>query len=227
MHALHVVIGALLCASSLVYGSELEYDGWLQLRLWHAFNDDPVPVFTERGNVTVSSVRSGASVVGQKGLLPAEIGALENLAEHDGKYRLKALARTSSGGEVVFLTSVPACYLLGSDLEDVVTIWLDSTAEPIAVSISSSGPCKLDNPLWSTNMWTTNVLVRYPDGGPIPDTATYIQKLDREREARERGETKDNRSFLAKYWMYIVPFLIFLLLSSATNPEAGGSAQRQ
>lgn len=48
-------------------------------------------------------------------------------------------------------------------------------------------------------MWTTNVVVRYPDGGPIPDTATYIQKLEREREARERGETKDNRSFLAKY----------------------------
>jgi len=65
-------------------------------------------VFTERGNVTVSSVRSGASVVGQNGLLPAQISALKNLAEHDGKYRLKALARISSGSEIVFLTSVPA-----------------------------------------------------------------------------------------------------------------------
>jgi len=91
-----------------IFQSELEYDGWLQLRLWHAFNDDPVPVFTERGNVTVSSVRSGASVVGQNGLLPAQINALKNLAEHDGKYRLKALARISSGSEIVFLTSVPA-----------------------------------------------------------------------------------------------------------------------
>lgn len=89
------------------------------------------------------------------------------------------------------------CYLLGSDLEDIITVWLDSAAEPIAVSISSLGPCILDNPF--TNMWTTNVMVRYPDGGPIPDTAMYIQKLEREREARERGETKDNRSFLAKY----------------------------
>lgn len=48
-------------------------------------------------------------------------------------------------------------------------------------------------------MWTTNVVVKYPDGGPVPDTATYIQKLEREREARERGEAKDNRSFLARY----------------------------
>nr|CAD7574457.1 unnamed protein product [Timema californicum] len=60
-----------------------------------------------------------------------------------------------------------------------------------------------------------------------PDTATYVQKLEREREARERGDTKDNRSFLAKYWMYIVPVLIFVLLSGAANPEgaAGGGAR--
>lgn len=32
-----------------------------------------------------------------------------------------------------------------------------------------------------------------------PDTASYIQKLEREREAREKGDVKDNRSFLAKY----------------------------
>lgn len=32
-----------------------------------------------------------------------------------------------------------------------------------------------------------------------PDTATYVQKLEREREAREKGEVKDNRSFLGKY----------------------------
>lgn len=82
------------------------------MRLWHAFNDDPVAVFTERGNVTVSSVRSGASVVGQNGLLPAQISALKDLAGHDGKYRLKALARTSSGSEITFLTSVPAVMTL-------------------------------------------------------------------------------------------------------------------
>lgn len=32
-----------------------------------------------------------------------------------------------------------------------------------------------------------------------PDTATYIQKLEREREAKERGANMDNRSFFAKY----------------------------
>ncbi|KAL2714917.1 ER membrane protein complex subunit 10 [Vespula squamosa] len=229
MYLSSVIFSLFLGISSFTYGIELDIDGWLQLRLWHALNDEPVPNFVERGNVTITSVRSGASVVGQNGLLKAQINQLKNLAKNDGKYRLKAVARTSSGSETTFLTSIPACYLLGSDLEDILTIWLDSAAEPIAVSLSSSSPCVMDSPF--TNMWTTNIIVKYPDSGPVPDTAIYIQKLEREREARERGETKDNRSFLAKYWMYIVPVLIFVLLTSATNPEAtaggSGSGQRQ
>ena len=229
MYAIYFCISLVFSVPLLVHGSELDYDGWLQVRLWHAFNDEPEPIFIERGNITVSSIRSGASVVGQNGLLPPHINELKNLARHNGKYRLKAVARTSSGDEITFLTSVPACYLLGSDLEDVITIWLDSAAVPIVVSQSSPGPCGIESPF--TNMWTTNVVVKYPDGGPVPDTATYIQKLEREREARERGEAKDNRPYLSKYWMYILFAFIFVVLSSATNPDAGGaaggSAQRQ
>lgn len=102
------------------------------------------------------------------------------------------------------------CYLLGSDLEDVITVWLDSAAEPIVVSLSSPGPCSTESPF--TNMWTTNVVVKYPDGGPVPDTATYIQKLEREREARERGDAKDNRSFLARYVSYLFRIIIIFFL---------------
>ncbi|XP_017893157.1 uncharacterized protein LOC108632840 [Ceratina calcarata] len=133
MRVIYCCISLLAVLLSIARGSELDYDGWLQLRLWHAFNDEPEPIFIERGNITVSSVRSGASVVGQNGLLPAHIKELINLAKNDGKYRLKTVARTSSGSEITFLTSIPACYLLGSDLEDSITIWLDSAAEPIAV----------------------------------------------------------------------------------------------
>ncbi|XP_012255718.2 ER membrane protein complex subunit 10 [Athalia rosae] len=201
-------------------GSELDYDGWLRLRLWHAMNKDPMPNFIERGNITVTSVRSSASAVAQMGLQPNDIKALQKLAKDDKEYRLKASVRGSSGLETTFLTSVPACLLLGAELEDFLTIWLDGAAEPVAVSLSSYGPCSREAP--PTHMWTTGIQVRYPEAGPVPDTATFIQKLEREKEARERGDTKDNRSFLAKYWMYIVPAVIFVLLSSATNPEAGG-----
>ncbi|XP_011298052.1 ER membrane protein complex subunit 10 [Fopius arisanus] len=218
----------LICALSCVIGSELDYDGWLQIRLYHALNDDPVPHFAERGNITVTSIRTGASTIGQMGLQPSQVNSLTKLAQNSRQYRLKAVIKGSSGAETTLYTSVPACHLLGTELEDIITIWLDAGADPVSITQVSPGPCSLDTP--TTSMWTSSVQVRYPDGGPIPDTASYIYKLEREKEARERGETKDNRSFFAKYWMYIIPALIFFVLSSATNPEAGGAGnggQRQ
>lgn len=86
---------------------------------------------------------------------------------------------------------------MGTELEDILTVWLDSAGDPVSVTQVSPGPCSFRRP--STTMWTTSVQVKYPDGGPVPDTASYIFKLEREKEARERGETQDNRSLLSKY----------------------------
>lgn len=55
----------------------------------------------------------------------------------------------------------------------------------------------------------TQVEIKYPDGGPTPDTFTYIQKLEREKQARESGEVKDNRSFFAKYVSFLFIFSSF------------------
>lgn len=86
----------------------MDYDGYLQLRLFHALNDDPVPHFTERGNITVTSIRTGASTIGQMGLQASQTQSLIKLAENGSKYRMKILLRSSSGSESTFLTSVPA-----------------------------------------------------------------------------------------------------------------------
>lgn len=59
-----------------------------------------------------------------------------------------------------------------------------------------------------------------------PDTASFVQKVEREREARDRGEVKDNRGFLAKYWMYIVPVVILVFLTSAAGPDGAQGAAR-
>ncbi|XP_058788702.1 ER membrane protein complex subunit 10 [Phymastichus coffea] len=227
MSLIYKTVLVFLSLSPFVSAGELDYDGWLQVRLWHSFDDSPVPHYTERGNVTISSIRSGAAIVVQPANSKANIDKLINLAEHGGKYRLKAVVRTSSGSETTFLSSVLACHLLGSNLQDKLYIWIDSSAEPVAVNLVSKGPCSVESPM--TQMWTTDTKVQYPDGGPVPDTATYIQKLEREKQARESGEVKDNRSFFAKYWMYIVPAIIFFALTSATNPDGpgGGGGQRQ
>lgn len=59
-----------------------------------------------------------------------------------------------------------------------------------------------------------------------PDTATFVQRLEREREARDTGEVKDQRGFFAKYWMYIVPVAILVLISGSAGPDGGNGGGR-
>lgn len=53
-----------------------------------------------------------------------------------------------------------------------------------------------------------------------PDTEVYLEKLKKEIEQKEKGAQADNQSFLSKYWMYIVPFVIIMFISQLANPEA-------
>ncbi|KHJ99498.1 chloride transporter, ClC family [Oesophagostomum dentatum] len=57
---------------------------------------------------------------------------------------------------------------------------------------------------------------------PTPDTQLFVQMMEKERRARQHGAEADDRSFLAKYWMYIVPVVIFVVISNAVTPEGGG-----
>ena len=69
--------------------------------------------------------------------------------------------------------------------------------------------------------WRTKVAVASMEPGPVPDTAAFIQKMEEEKRKVEKGEVKDNRSFLAKYWMYIVPIVLFMAINGAAAPEGG------
>jgi hypothetical protein len=59
-----------------------------------------------------------------------------------------------------------------------------------------------------------------------PDTESYLEKVKKEIEQKEKGAQADNQSFLSKYWIYIVPFLIIMFLMNIVNPEAGGATAR-
>ncbi|PIO68502.1 hypothetical protein TELCIR_09714 [Teladorsagia circumcincta] len=55
-----------------------------------------------------------------------------------------------------------------------------------------------------------------------PDTQLFVQMMERERRARQHGAEADDRSFLGKYWMYIVPVVVFVVISNAMTPDGGG-----
>ena len=54
------------------------------------------------------------------------------------------------------------------------------------------------DPLHTAVGFNSKVLVQPMELGPQPDTAAFVQRMEQEKLAKERGETKDNRSFFAK-----------------------------
>lgn len=224
LHNLLVI--SLLCFSKFVCGLEVEYDGQMTMKLEHAFGNEPIPEFTDRGVIDILSIRNAAVVTKQNVLTDSEREQLKSLSEADGWYLLKAIFSNGDGRKAKLRTFVKGCSLYESGLSDSLTVSLDHTGWPVGISMVTTPPhCegRIVDPS-SLMSFNTTVFIRHMEQGPVPDTATYIQKIEREKEARERGETKDNRSFLAKYWMYIVPVVIFVLLTGAVNPEgtAGG-----
>uniref|UniRef100_A0A0N5CPQ2 ER membrane protein complex subunit 10 n=1 Tax=Thelazia callipaeda TaxID=103827 RepID=A0A0N5CPQ2_THECL len=57
---------------------------------------------------------------------------------------------------------------------------------------------------------------------PLPDTISYIQKMEKERQSRQHGAQQDKRSFIQKYWMYIVAAIVFMVISNAAAGEQSG-----
>lgn len=111
----------------------------------------------------------------------------------------------SNGAKAQFITSNKACRLLQAQLNDVLWVSLDPSGYVTGITVSQdTAPATIEctqedvNKLLETQ-FSTDVLIRHAELAPVPDTAGFIQKVEREREARERGEVRDNRGFFAKY----------------------------
>ncbi len=189
-------------SSSFVVGLESSSDFFVEHSL------DSGKTFSQRGRVNFNTfVNDVADEEDAR-------SALERLCASNGLYLLRV------GG--VKGVADP-CGLLHSGLKDVFTLHLDWRDQLVAISSSaeksvpSSGKAKTFS--------ATRLVVQRMESGPQPDTAAFIQRVEEEKLAKARGETKDNRSFFAKYWMYIIPFVLFLAMSSA-NPEAQGQGGR-
>ncbi|XP_017001900.2 ER membrane protein complex subunit 10 [Drosophila takahashii] len=201
----------------------LEHDSWITVELLHSLaNSDS---FSFRGNVTIPSLNSGLANVEQPALSNAELDMLKKLALQNEFYRLKATVVYSNGAKAQFITSNKACRLLQAQLNDVLWVSLDPSGYVTGITVSQdTAPATVectqeDVSKLVESQFSTDVLIRHAELAPVPDTAGFIQKVEREREARERGEVRDNRGFFAKYWMYIVPVVLLVFISGATNQD--------
>ncbi|KAJ2950688.1 hypothetical protein O0L34_g8948 [Tuta absoluta] len=216
----------LICLIKLFqYTTCVDYDGWLNIKIEHSLYCNGEK-FCPRGNISLKSIRAGTGVIDQIHFSKQHIQALQELADIDGFYTIRSLVSSADIKDIEFLSSMKAQAFLDNGLSDVVSAWVLPNGAVAAVSFQATNGSQALTETPKGYEANSKFFLRYVDQAPVPDTASYIQKLEREREAREKGELKDNRSFLAKYWMYIVPVAIFVMISGATAPDGPAQGAR-
>ena len=190
--------------------------------------------FTPRGNIIFrASKGANAKFLATVELNNEELSKLQHLVSENGFYFIRSPTKigetlddnTSSTSYVQ--TFVKACYLYGSGLKEVITVAVDYSGNVIGLNIvSPRSDCSAD--MYYSNppvVFNSTVVVQQQVAGAAPDAQTFVKKLEQDAADQKSGKGKDNRSFLAKYWMYILPvFLILMLSTQAEQPAEGGGA---
>lgn len=205
--------------------------------------------WTPRATINLRSLKTDNAIINHLGPLSSEDRRkFKVLLKTNGVYKLRAPARLTLPSNLpspvveeadpdeatrYVSTFVRACALYDAALNDRVTIHLGSGADVIGISLLAFPPnhgCSIRRPedveesvvAERLMQWSSEVGVSHMTQGPAPDTLTFVQKMEREAAERAKGQQTDNRSFFAKYWMYIVPAVILLVMQSAAAPPEGG-----
>lgn len=199
------------------------------LDLYHKIN--PKEDFKLRASILIKPKTdyriAQASILNQQPLSVSDLQSLKKASDNGEVYYLRSSLRKKksdpSGGYARSTqTLVKACSLYTSNLADTITVNLSPLNDFVNVNLYTSDPeCVGEAPKSLLGEFNTTVLVESGQVGPGPDTATYIKRLEEERLNKAKEGKSDNRSFFAKYWIYIVPAVIILMIFSGPADQGG------
>ncbi|XP_052797663.1 ER membrane protein complex subunit 10-like [Mya arenaria] len=220
----NMIVLTVLAFISLTAGFEDEFEGSRTLSLEHSFDQGLDPVFTKRGTLVIKSVQSKRATFSQSAPLSKDDRQLlRSTVDDDGMYRVRIPIRETEEGTVYVSSFTRACAIYESSLSDTLIVSVDQSGEVLGVSMATTGNCEgLQVPTSNLTDWRTRVELSVTVTGPAPDTQSYIEKLKREEQEKTKGGKSDDRSFFAKYWMYIVPFVIIMFVMQSMDPNQGG-----
>ncbi|XP_066564891.1 ER membrane protein complex subunit 10 isoform X1 [Amia ocellicauda] len=208
-----------------------ETETGFSIPLEHSFELDDSPRFTHRGAL---QWRVGREVVSlsQTQLTEEERNKLRDVAAVDGLYRVRIPFSSLQSGQTDrqtlaegYLTSfIRACALVESHLSDVITVNTDVTGTVIGISIVTlPGSCQgSEVEDVDLEVFNTTLSIMGPTAAPSPETALFIERMEQEQEKKGKNP-QEQKSFFAKYWMYIVPLVLFLMMSGAQDQAGGGA----
>ncbi|KAL5110229.1 ER membrane protein complex subunit 10 [Taenia crassiceps] len=147
-----------------------------------------------------------------------------NLALDDSLYIVRAYTKSSS---FVLMGSCRALHIFASDGQMTLVLNVDASGSPIALSVvakNQTSGVDFHRPT-SPMVLSTMVSLQKPSFSVGPDTQEYLARVDRRREEKLRQDQADNRSFLSKYWMYILPVVFFFILLNSADQNTGGNSE--
>ncbi|KAL5502482.1 hypothetical protein EMCRGX_G009266 [Ephydatia muelleri] len=197
------------------------------LDIEHAFGFDDQ--FTLRGVATFRSLKgtTAASLL-QNPLNSAQVASMQSLALNGGIYLIRVKTKMSDEQEQNYVsTFISACAMVGAQLSDVITVATNGQGNVIGLLLVTHPlmphvlNCK-GLEVTVPHKFNTTLLINSGAPGPVPDVQNYLQKLEKEEKERQ-DMGGDNRTFLQKYWMYIiVGFFVYVMLQTFGGGAGGG-----
>merc|ERR1712179_15111 len=123
-------------------------------------------------------------------------------------------------GKNTVMASIKARTLVETEGSHIIRLLIDGVGNVISANIIPKRDANLPtaDDLWADEnefVFATLVRVSLPTPAPVPDTSGYLKKIEDERRKKEVASKDAPTSFFGKYWMYIIPFVLFMAMSNA------------
>ncbi|XP_052171547.1 uncharacterized protein LOC127787526 [Diospyros lotus] len=214
---------------------ESESDSRVQFRLEHAFGDydshfSPAGNFTARlktwshGGQTLTKLRFSRETFTE-----TEKEKFKKLLEADDFYRIRVPSYVlSPPGRDYIVSSVKARCLPRDRLDEHFVIHMEGV-NILAVNYGSPGACPYPRQLKFPAKWSFNSHSVLKNSEQAPRTPAFVEEsLLGDNNGDIEGVKPPERSFWAKYWMYLIPLGIIVMnaITQAMNmPEEQASGQ--
>ncbi|KAL1194925.1 hypothetical protein V5N11_020049 [Cardamine amara subsp. amara] len=223
------------------YSDPTDLDSKVQFTLQHAFGDSdfsPAGTFSARlkswshGGKTLTKLRFSRNDFSAE-----EKDAFKNLLKGDEFYRIRLPSNViSPPGKEFVIASVRARCLPRDGLDEHFIIHMEG-ANILAVSYGSPGACQYPRQFKLPAKWSFNSHTILKSSEQAPRTPIFTEeKIIGGENVEGEVEPPPERSFWAKYWMYLIPLGLVVMnavtqvsnmAEEPTGGQAGGSQVQQ
>ncbi|GMP21740.1 hypothetical protein CsSME_00000047 [Camellia sinensis var. sinensis] len=212
--------------------SDLDSDSKVQFPLEHAFGDSHFSLagtFTARlktsshGSQTLTKLRFS-----REAFTETDKEKFKKLLEGDDFYRIRVPSNVlSPPGREYIISSVKVRCLPRDRLDEHFVIHMDGV-NILTINYGSPGACPYPRQLKLPSKWSfkSHTVLKYSE--QAPRTPAFAEEILGGENGEGEGLKPPERSFLTKYWMYLVPLGLIVMnaITQAANmPEEQASGQ--